>query len=324
MLLVTTQLHLVSKAEQRVFRSRLENWRIKKRKPTSKSNQKMKKLGLFFLFFTIFSSTIAQPDGNLEWGFIHHISRGGPKPKAGEYICFQLIMTNGDSVFFDSHTQAEMPIVAIPTTEKMKGQKPNPVLSAMLLMSEGDSLSVFYPVDSLGPAPPFGFENAEYIVYHISLKSIKTAEQYNREILAKVDTSEAILKSIREQTKSLLEEYNNNNLGSKLITTESGLQYVLVKEGKGRIATEGETVRSHYYGILTDGTEFDNSYSRGNPFSFKVGIGQVIRGWDEAFSTLKSGSKVVLFIPPELGHGANGNAIIPANSSLVFFIDIIE
>src|SRR5579884_2935406 len=90
------------------------------------------------------------------------------------------------------------------------------------------------------------------------------------------------------------------------MTTPSGLQYTDEVVGGGGTATPGQTVSVHYTGWLTDGTKFDSSKDRGRPFEFKLGSGQVIKGWDEGVAGMKIGGKRRLVIPPQLGYGASG------------------
>lgn len=98
-----------------------------------------------------------------------------------------------------------------------------------------------------------------------------------------------------------------------------------VKFGTGEEVQKGDVVAVHYIGTLQDGTEFDNSKKRGAPFEFKVGGGQVIKGWDEGLVGMKVGGQRVLVIPSELAYGAQGvGNIIPPNSTLVFAIELLE
>lgn len=110
-----------------------------------------------------------------------------------------------------------------------------------------------------------------------------------------------------------------------LVTTASGLKYEDQTTGEGACPTQGQTVTVHYTGWLTDGTKFDSSVDRGRPFNFCLGVGQVIKGWDEGVATMKVGGKRRLVIPPELGYGSRGaGGVIPANAVLVFDVELIE
>ena len=107
--------------------------------------------------------------------------------------------------------------------------------------------------------------------------------------------------------------------------TESGLEYILVSEGTGIKAAAGNTVSVHYTGYLEDGTIFDSSVKRDQPFSFVLGMGRVIKGWDEGVALMKIGDKVRLIIPSELGYGERGaGGVIPPNTTLIFDIELLE
>lgn len=115
-----------------------------------------------------------------------------------------------------------------------------------------------------------------------------------------------------------------HSAASKTTTTDSGLQIVEVKEGTGTLPKAGDIVRVHYTGTLPDGTKFDSSRDRNEPFQFTLGEGQVIKGWDEGISTMKVGGRRKIIIPPELGYGSRGaGATIPANATLHFDVELI-
>jgi peptidylprolyl isomerase len=103
----------------------------------------------------------------------------------------------------------------------------------------------------------------------------------------------------------------------------SGLGYIEIKAGEGEEARTGQTVSVHYTGWLTNGREFDSSRGRGQPFSFGLGRGQVIRGWDEGVAGMRVGGRRRLIIPPELGYGARGSGPIPGNSTLLFTVELL-
>ncbi|MCX7938187.1 MAG: FKBP-type peptidyl-prolyl cis-trans isomerase, partial [Thermoflexales bacterium] len=103
-----------------------------------------------------------------------------------------------------------------------------------------------------------------------------------------------------------------------------GLQCLDEVEGTGPTPQPGQTVIVHYRGWLDNGTEFDSSYSRGQPFEFVLGAGQVIRGWEEGIATMRVGGKRRLIIPPELAYGASGaGGVIPPNARLTFEVELL-
>lgn len=109
------------------------------------------------------------------------------------------------------------------------------------------------------------------------------------------------------------------------VTTPSGLKYIDVQEGDGASPTTGQTVTVHYTGTLEDGTKFDSSKDRNRSFSFKIGVGQVIKGWDEGVATMKVGGRRTLIIPSELGYGARGAGnVIPPYSTLIFDVELLS
>ena len=108
-------------------------------------------------------------------------------------------------------------------------------------------------------------------------------------------------------------------------TTPSGLQYWDIMVGSGATAVAGSTVKVHYSGFLTSGEKFDSSRDRGEPFSFPLGAGQVIKGWDEGVAGMKVGGQRQLRIPPQFGYGAAGaGGAIPPNATLIFDVELLE
>lgn len=115
-----------------------------------------------------------------------------------------------------------------------------------------------------------------------------------------------------------------DTMAENLETAPSGLQYVDLKVGTGASPQTGQTAVVHYTGWLVDGKKFDSSKDRGQPFSFALGRGQVIKGWDEGVATMKVGGKRNLLIPPELAYGSRGQGPIPPNTPLFFEVELLS
>ena len=145
------------------------------------------------------------------------------------------------------------------------------------------------------------------------------------------------MKSVKEA--SLLERFGENKAASEkfleenkakegVVTTESGLQYKVITEGKGQVPTSTDRVKVHYKGTLIDGTEFDSSYSRkdkdGNPQPSTFRANQVIKGWTEALTMMPVGSKWELYIPQELAYGSQDTGTIPPFSTLIFEVELLS
>lgn len=127
--------------------------------------------------------------------------------------------------------------------------------------------------------------------------------------------------------KTLIAANNRSDemAGAEEVTTSSGLKYIDLEEGTGETPKTGQMVVVHYTGTLEDGTKFDSSRDRNRPFSFKIGVGQVIKGWDEGVGTMKVGGKRQLIIPSELGYGARGaGGVIPPHATLIFDVELLE
>ena len=145
------------------------------------------------------------------------------------------------------------------------------------------------------------------------------------------DNNKAILAKIEADKKKKAEEFAANQL--KLVddlkagmqSTPSGLYYKITKTTDGISPQKGEQVSVHYAGKLIDGTEFDSSFKRNEPIDIAIGIGQVIKGWDEGILLLKEGETATLLIPSELGYGANGaGGVIPPNAWLIFDVELVK
>ena len=129
----------------------------------------------------------------------------------------------------------------------------------------------------------------------------------------------------KKTVDELIAELKKKHPKAKFETTKSGMKYFVLKDGEGDKCGKGKKIKAHYTGTLMDGKKFDSSRDRGQPFEFTVGIGQVIKGWDEALSDMKKGEQRILILPPELAYGERGaGGVIPPNATLVFDVELID
>jgi FKBP-type peptidyl-prolyl cis-trans isomerase FkpA/FKBP-type peptidyl-prolyl cis-trans isomerase FklB len=131
------------------------------------------------------------------------------------------------------------------------------------------------------------------------------------------------LSSKDAETQSI-EKYMKDNKIKNVKPTSSGLYYYETQAGTGKQATKGSIVKVHYTGKFMDGKVFDSSVERGEPIEFTLGVGQVIKGWDEGIALMKVGGKATLIIPSKLGYGAKGVGPIPGNTPLIFDVELVE
>tara|TARA_Y100001968_G_scaffold326123_1_gene368598 strand:- start:1026 stop:1625 length:600 start_codon:yes stop_codon:yes gene_type:complete len=151
----------------------------------------------------------------------------------------------------------------------------------------------------------------------------KTNTIYNSFELDPEDPNPTLFVMASEKTNANSAPLGGALAAEKFTLTSSGLKIADIKVGDGLEASGGKEVSVNYVGTLEDGKEFDSSYGR-SPFSFTLGAGQVIKGWDEGVSGMKVGGKRKLIIPPDLGYGRNGIGPIPPNSTLIFEVELLK
>ena len=158
-------------------------------------------------------------------------------------------------------------------------------------------------------------EKVEILRVGAEAESWNAVESFRKFNGAKAEREAAARKQQEEMLKSISEGFDE---------TESGLRYKIIQKGDGTKAQKGSNVSVHYKGMFADGGEFDNSYKRGNPIEFPVGMGNVIAGWDEGIQLLQVGDKARFVIPPQLAYGARGaGGVIPPNATLVFDVELM-
>ncbi|GHV15179.1 peptidyl-prolyl cis-trans isomerase [Fibrobacterales bacterium] len=141
-----------------------------------------------------------------------------------------------------------------------------------------------------------------------------------KDSVAAVERAQKAVENLINQNAFL--EKNKTEPG--IVTTESGLQYIVLTEGAGKVAKDGDTITVHYTGTLQDGTKFDSSIDRNQPLSIALQEGQLIKGWVEVLRLMKKGEKIRVWIPSALGYGESGNPVIPGNSLLIFEMELLD
>lgn len=192
-------------------------------------------------------------------------------------------------------------------------------------LSEGSKAIVVVP-SSMGFAdqgqgnlvPPYAT-----LVYNVEIIDVMSKAEFEKEQAEEKQKQEQMKAQAKADEKVKLEKYlKDNNVTQK--PTASGLYFIEKTKGTGAKAEPGKTVRVHYTGRLLDGTKFDSSVDRNEPFEFMLGQGQVIPGWDEGIGMLQVGGKATLIIPSELGYGEQDMGVIPPYSPLVFDVELID
>lgn len=161
------------------------------------------------------------------------------------------------------------------------------------------------------------------IIYEVELVNIRSKEAYDKEVAAKQAQQEAETQQRKENETVLRNKYIADN-GITVEPTASGLYYIEIEKGTGERAVAGSTVQVHYTGKLLDGTVFDSSIDKGQPLEFQLGMGRVIKGWDEGIAMMKEGGKAKLIIPSDIAYGASDRGTIPPYSTLVFDVELIS
>ncbi|GAA5220738.1 FKBP-type peptidyl-prolyl cis-trans isomerase [Membranihabitans marinus] len=246
----------------------------------------------------------------------------------GKYIYFTSAVLLDDTM--NLQPKSEVIRMLVPTDSALM-VTPNPVIDVLSRMVPGDSANVYIELDSI-PQAKMQFPNNKFVNNYFIVEDIVDEDQYLDDIAKEKEEAMKMMKEsqakegeVATTIEDLLGKYKKGELDGSLEKLESGLQIYNIEEGIGEALGNGNA-KVHYYGVLeSDGSEFDNSFKRGTPFSFNVGAGMVIPGWDEGVAKLKEGSKSLLFIPSELGYGETGSGqAIPPNSNLVFYIEVLK
>lgn len=246
---------------------------------------------------------------------------------------------NGNEQWSSAKAGAPVPIQYIKEVWSTSGT----MYEALEIMNVGDSVSFEVSAQDLyentfKTGVPDSLDSASNMTFFAKIVSMMTTEEfqafqkeeYEKAQEKRKEEMKAAQAKMLEDAAELIKKDGEvidaylaeNNITAQ--TTESGLRYVITEEGEGENASAGNQVSVHYHGTLLDGTKFDSSYDRGQPFQFPLGQGRVIMGWDEGIALLNKGAKATLYIPSTLAYGERAMGSIPANSILKFDVELIE
>jgi len=247
----------------------------------------------------------------------------GLKVKDGMFLTFDFEIRYLDGRMLYSSIEANRP----PTYEYGKNFDTKGIMEALGMMRAGDEVELIIP-SSLAYGeqgnPRARIEPFTALHYFVRLNSVKTKAENDKEIEAKRKNDAAILEATRLQEASVLAKYIAEN-EITIEPTESGLYFLSTLEGEGEQAVAGNKVKVHYTGTLLDGTKFDSSVDRDQPFEFVLGQGQVIKGWDEGIAMMKVGGKATFILPSSIAYGERqAGAVIKPYSPLKFDVELLE
>ncbi len=241
----------------------------------------------------------------------------GPKAKTGDFLKIQIRTIVGDSVLIDTHSVGprEIPM--------QKGQGRFDVMEGLALLSAGDSAVFLIPADSVmkGPERPPFVKKGDTISVHVKVLAIQTPQERNQE------EQQDNARQLAKDDAQIVAYLNARHLAA--MPTRLGEYIVVQKMGSGPTPKPGQMVSINYTGKTLDGREFDSNLDTafhhvGQPLTFTIGVGEMIRGLDDAISQLNKGTRASLFLPSSLGYGPQGPPLIGDNAILVFDVEVLD
>jgi FKBP-type peptidyl-prolyl cis-trans isomerase len=244
------------------------------------------------------------------------------KGKVGDVLTLHLTLMNSkDSVLRDTHKEGA-PFQMLLQVPPFKGS----FEEGLTMLGKGDSATFYVSADSLftrnmQPMPP-GVTKGSDIGIAVKILNIQSEDEFKKAQAADFDKQKVT------DDKAITAYLAKNNLTGKAQKTANGVYVVTTQAGAGTMPTAGDDISVNYTGKLMNGKVFDSNLTSpqagGKPFQLKVGVGMVIPGWEEGIMKMRKGEKATLYIPSGLAYGPRGNPTIPANSVLIFDIDLLD
>jgi FKBP-type peptidyl-prolyl cis-trans isomerase len=314
----------------------------------------MRNLRNLFIAIILIASVAACKKGG---GTVHR-SGSGPQAKIGDVVFYELALFKDTSEVFNSIKAGQTAKDVVSDPVKIKDPIYKFLTQSILSMKKGDSTTFEFKLDTFKQKPA-GLESAKVARFIVSLTNVMSETEFlatlqpqekeaflgqkkqmaimeraeglqteMRKLQADYDSSRTVFtdraKAVADSVNVFAKDFSAGKLPTAVQTLPSGLKYAVLKEGTGKKVADNDFAWVQYYGSLKNGKMFDASFQSGQPLVFPVGVGQVIKGWDEGVVQLKEGSVAVFFVPSTLGYGDKESGPIPANSDLIFYIEILK
>jgi FKBP-type peptidyl-prolyl cis-trans isomerase FkpA len=288
---------------------------------------------LFLLLILVASVAACKKKTASGYAYTIHKAGSGAQAKIGDAASYDVLLRKDDSLMFSTMTEGQQARSMVEDPKTAKDPFYKLTQEALLTLKVGDSATFIMPLDTF-KIKPQGLEGAKAAKLTIILRSVKSKADVDKrqgELKALAESIQAAkpifisrAKAVGDSTTAFAKDFGAGRLPAGVKELPSGLKIAILKEGTGNLPKKGEVVLVNYYGALKDGKKFDESYSRGEPINFPIGGGQVIPGWDQGLMTLKEGTIAVLFVPANLAYGEKAQGPVPANSDLIFYVELLK
>ncbi len=274
----------------------------------------MRQLLIPFICLLCFNACITESSNSFEvaeTGLHYHFHKqlDDIKPQVGDEVHYHITVRKGNNLLSEMNKKQFMPL----------SPNKNPILQAFKLMGLGDSLTMALFVDSLPKRMTQKFDAGDTMLVDLKIFDIKRKSDIDEKLADMNEHADRVNKNVRSHIKNFI---NGDLVCQK---TNSGLQYVIEKQGSGKIAADANRVSLHYAGFLTNGKEFESTFRKGKPKAFYFDDRtQTVPGFTEGLQLLKAGAKATLIIPHNLAYGEKGLGPIPPASDLVIYVEMLE
>lgn len=242
--------------------------------------------------------------------YYFHEKNDGVKPQVGDEIHYNMTVRKGRKELNSNHKKEIMPL----------SPKKNPILQAFKIMGMGDSMTIAVFVDSLPHLISGQFEPGDTMFVDLQITDIRKKQEVEEKINEMLDKADRVTRNVRSHIKNFI----NGEL--PCTKTESGLQYLVEKEGEGKAVNTANRASLHYAVFLPNGQELESTFRKGSPkaFYFDKKRTRAVPGFSEGLALLNGGSRATLIIPYDLAYGEHGRGPIPPKSDIIIYVELME